>query len=94
MSRYLRSVPEVRTATAQEPDEMPEMTDKHDTKPRAARGTSPYAQCKVRRDLFESLSVVGKMNSLKTWEVIEKILELHVGEVNEALEALKLTKIF
>jgi hypothetical protein len=86
MSSYLRSVPK----SVQQEEELVE----NQKKPRAARGTSPYVQVKVRRDLFEPLAVVAKMNSVSTAQVIEKILEVHVQQYQDTLRGLKLDNMF
>ena len=87
MSSYLKNVPNIRTATAKELDEMPE----EEVKPaRRARGTSPYVQVKVRRDIYETLGAVAKANSMSTSEIVENILESHTESAKEALNSLKI----
>ena|ERR1700687_2694465 len=63
-------------------------------KARNPRGTSPYVQVKVRRDIYEMIGVIGKMNSMTGSQVIEKILETHTDQFREGLNSLKLTSSF
>lgn len=90
MSSYLKNVP-IRTAT---PKELDEMQEEKAPKTRKPRGTSEFVQVKVRRSIFEPLAVVGKMNSLSTAQVIERILEVHVKQYEETLQSLRLDDSF
>jgi hypothetical protein len=85
---------DVEEQPMQENEQTKKYADLSGKKPRAARGTSPYVQVKVRRDLFEPLAVVAKMNSMSSAQVIEKILEVHVGQFQDTLRTLKLDNMF
>jgi hypothetical protein len=61
---------------------------------RKPRGTSPYVQVKVRRDIYEMIGVIAKMNSMTGSQVVEKILEAHTDQFREGLNSLKLTGSF
>lgn len=63
-------------------------------KVKRVRGTSEFVQVQVRRPLYESLTVVAKLNSLPTSEVIERILESKVEVIAETLQSLKIDNIF
>lgn len=97
MSSYLKNVSSAVRKTKSEDYEQPEDTsvDEQETpKKRRPRGTSEFVQVKVRRTLFEPLAVVAKMNSMSSAEVIEKILEVHVGQFQDTLKTLKLDNMF
>ena len=90
MSSYLKSVSKVMPKQVEEEQEMEE-TPKVTRKP---RGTSPYVQVKVRRDIYEMIGVIAKMNSMSNSQVIEKILETHTDHFREGFNSLKLNSSF
>ena len=92
MSRYPRSVPGVVQKNYDEPEV--KSVEESAPKARRPRGTSEFVQVKVRRSIYETLGVVAKMNSLSTTEVVEKILEVHVGQFKETLQSLRMDSIF
>jgi len=94
MSSYLKNVSGVVRKNHEEPENTNMEKQEYTKAPRRPRGTSEFVQVKVRRSLFEPLAVVAKMNSMSTAEVVEKILEVHVGQFQDTLRSLKMDSIF
>lgn len=89
MSRSFANVSKIMPKQTEE-EEMEESPKKV----RNARGTSPYVQVKVRRDIYEMIGVIAKMNSMSSAQVVEKILEQHTDQFREGFQSLKLNSSF